>query len=164
MIDYVGLGSNVGDRDAMLRAALEQLEGLPQTSLLKVSAFYETEPVGVVDQPWFLNAVVQLDSDLSPGQLMWNLLRIERGLGRIRRDRRGPRTIDLDLLLAGDLVLDEPGLIVPHPELLQRAFALVPLVEIEPQLVHPVTGETLLQHLARLGSGQTVHRASGEPQ
>jgi 2-amino-4-hydroxy-6-hydroxymethyldihydropteridine diphosphokinase len=153
----------VGDREAILRMALEQLAQLPSTTLTKVSSFYETEPVGVSGQAWYLNAVAQLDTDLEPGQLMWNLQRAERALGRTRRERWGPRTIDLDLLLAGDLVVEEPGLQVPHPELLNRAFALVPLVEIDPLLVHPVTGETLLQHLARLGSGQTVHRASGEP-
>jgi 2-amino-4-hydroxy-6-hydroxymethyldihydropteridine diphosphokinase len=147
----------------MLRLALEQLATLPSTALTKVSSFYETEPVGVSDQPWYLNAVAQLDTDLTPGQLMWNLQRVERALGRVRRERWGPRTIDLDLLLAGDGVIDEPGLKVPHPELLNRAFVLVPLVEIDPLLVHPVTGETLLQQLARLGSGQSVHRASGEP-
>jgi 2-amino-4-hydroxy-6-hydroxymethyldihydropteridine diphosphokinase len=164
VIDYVGLGSNMGDREAMLRAALDQLALMPSTDLGKVSAFYETEPIGVKDQPWFLNAVAQLDTDLTPGQVVWNLQRIERQLGRVRHERWGPRTIDLDLLLAGDLVIEESGLVVPHPELLQRAFALVPLVEIDPMLVHPVTGETLLRHLANLGSGQTVHRASGEPQ
>jgi 2-amino-4-hydroxy-6-hydroxymethyldihydropteridine diphosphokinase len=163
VIAYVGLGSNTGDREAMLRAALEHLENLPQTALAKVSAFYETEPVGSVEQPWFLNAVAQLDTDLSPGQVMWNLQRIERSLGRVRAERRGPRSIDLDLLLADDLVIDEPGLIVPHPELVNRAFVLVPLVELEPQLVHPVTHETLMQHLSRLGSVQTVHRATGDP-
>ena len=163
MIAYVGLGSNVGDREAMLRAALDQLAALPSTALTRVSSVYETEPVGVSDQPWFLNAVAQLDTDLSPGQLMWNLQRVERSLGRVRRERWGPRTIDLDLLLAGNLVIEDLGLKVPHPELLNRTFALVPLVEIDPLLVHPVTGETLLQHLARLGSGKTVHRASGEP-
>ncbi len=163
MIVYVGLGSNVGDREAMLRAALEQLAAMPATDLAKVSAFYETEPVGRTDQPWFLNAVARIDTDLTPGQVVWNLQRIERALGRVRRERWGPRTIDLDLLLADDLVLEEPGLILPHPELLNRAFALVPLVELEPTLVHPVSGETLLQHLARLGTVQTVHRASGEP-
>ena len=163
MIVYIGLGSNVGDREAMLRAALEQLENLPQTALSKVSSFYETEPLGATDQPWYLNAVAQLDTDLTPGQVMWNLQRVERALGRVRSERWGPRSIDLDLLLADQLVIDEPGLSVPHPEMLNRAFVLVPLVEIEPQLVHPVTGETLLQHLARLGSVQTVHRATGEP-
>lgn len=163
MIDYVGLGSNVGDRDAMLRAALDELARMPATVLGKVSAFYETEPVGVADQPWFLNAVAQLDTELTPGQVMWNLQRIERALGRVRHERWGPRTIDLDLLLADALVVDEPGLQLPHPELLNRAFVLVPLVEIDPLLVHPVSGETLLRHLARLGSGQSVHRASGEP-
>jgi 2-amino-4-hydroxy-6-hydroxymethyldihydropteridine diphosphokinase len=147
----------------MLRAAIEHLENLPQTALSKISAFYETEPVGTIDQPWFLNAVAQLDTDLSPGQVMWNLQRIERSLGRVRKERWGPRSIDLDLLLAGDLVIDEPGLTVPHPELVNRAFVLVPLLEIEPSLVHPGTHETLTQHLARLGSVQTVHRATGDP-
>ena len=164
MIAYVGLGSNLGDREAMLRLAIEQLAALPSTALIKVSSFYETQPVGVTGQPWFLNAVAQLDTDLAPGQLMWNLQRVERALGRVRQERWGPRTIDLDLLLAGNEVIDEPGLKVPHPELLQRAFVLVPLVEIDPLLVHPVTGETLLKQLARLGSVQTVHRASAEPQ
>jgi len=163
VIAYVGLGSNMGDREAMLRAALDQLAQLPLTAVMRVSSVYETEPVGVSDQPWFLNAVSQLETDLTPGQLMWNLQRVERALGRVRRVHWGPRTIDLDLLLAGPWVIDEPGLKLPHPELLNRAFALVPLVEIDPLLVHPVTGETLLQHLARLGSSKTVHRASGDP-
>ena len=163
MIVYVGLGSNVGDREAPLRAALDQLAAMPDTELVATSSFYETEPVGSIDQPWFLNAVASLDTDLPPGQVLWNLQRIERALGRVRAERWGPRTLDLDLLLAGDRVIEEPGLVVPHPELLNRAFALVPLVELDNRLVHPVTGETLLQHLAHLGSGHTVHRATGGP-
>jgi len=163
MIVWIGLGSNTGDRDAMLRAAIEQLAAMPATELASVSSFYETEPVGPVEQPWFLNAAAKIDTELTAGQVLWNLQRIERGLGRVRREKWGPRTIDLDLLLADDVVIEEPGLEVPHPELLNRAFALVPLVELDPTLVHPVTGETLQQHLAQLGSGHTVHRASGGP-
>ena len=163
MIAYVGLGSKGGDREAMLRAALDQLADMPSTALARVSSFYETEPLGTVDQPWFLNAVAELDSDLSPGQVMWNLQRIERGLGRVRNERWGPRTIDLDLLLVDEGVIEEPGLTLPHPELLNRAFVLVPLIEIDPLLKHPVSGETLVQHLAKLGDRHAVNRAPTEP-
>lgn len=147
---YVGLGSNLGDREATIRAALEALAALPDTALLRASSLYDTEPVGETEQPDFLNAVAELDTGLAPHQLLWNLMLIEKRLGRVRATRWGPRTIDLDLLLAGDLVLDEPELQVPHPELTRRSFVLVPLVELDPMLRHPITGETLLHHLSRL--------------
>ena len=161
MIAYVGLGSNLGDREALIRAAIESLGRLPDTTVTRVSSLYETEPVGGVDQPWFLNAVAQLDTALEPRQLLWNLLRIERALGRVRAQRHGPRSIDLDLLIAGDHLVDDPDLKLPHPELLQRAFVLVPLVELDPLLVHPVTGDTVLAHLSRLGSRPAVRRTAG---
>jgi len=160
VIAYVGLGSNLGDRDAQIHAAIEQLAALPDTRVTKVSSIYETEPVGEVEQPWFLNAVARLETELAPRQLLWNLLRIECALGRVRRQRRGPRTIDLDLLLCDDLVVDEPGIRLPHPELSHRGFVLVPLVELDPMLVHPVAGETLLAQLARLGKGPSIRRTS----
>jgi len=157
---FVGLGSNLGEREPMIRLALEALSRLPGTRLVKASSLYDTEPVGEVDQPNFLNAVAQLDTELTARQLLWNLLLIEKRLGRVRTQRWGPRTIDLDLLLHGSLVLDEPELTVPHPELTARSFVLVPLVELDPLLVHPVTGETLLHHLSRLNTRPPVKRGS----
>jgi 2-amino-4-hydroxy-6-hydroxymethyldihydropteridine diphosphokinase len=147
---FVGLGSNLGEREAMIRAALEELSHLPDSTLERASSLYDTEPVGETEQPNFLNAVAELETELSARQLLWNLLLIEKRLGRVRTRRWGPRSIDLDLLLYGDEVLDEPDLRVPHPELLHRSFVLVPLVELDPLVVHPVTGETLLAHLSRL--------------
>ena len=149
---FVGLGSNLGERESMIRLALDDLARLPSTTLVRASSLYDTEPVGDAEQPNFLNAVAQLETGLTARQLLWNLLLIERRLGRARTRRWGPRVIDLDLLLHGDEVLDEPDLKVPHPELIRRSFVLVPLVELDPLVVHPVTGETLLAHLSRLHS------------
>jgi 2-amino-4-hydroxy-6-hydroxymethyldihydropteridine diphosphokinase len=149
---FVGLGSNLGEREAMIRAALEELARLPETTLERASSLYDTEPVGETQQPNFLNAVAQIETGLTARQLLWNLLLIEKRLGRVRTRRWGPRSIDLDLLLYGSEVVDEPDLRVPHPELLRRSFVLVPLVELDPLVVHPVTGETLLAHLSRLHS------------
>jgi 2-amino-4-hydroxy-6-hydroxymethyldihydropteridine diphosphokinase len=157
---FVGLGSNLGEREAMIRMALDDLARLPHTRLVRASSLYDTEPVGEIDQPNFLNAVAQLDTELTARQLLWNLLLVEKRLGRVRHQRWGPRTIDLDLLLYGGLVLDEPDLKVPHPELLKRSFVLVPLVELDPLLVHPVSGETLLHHLSLLHERPPVRRGS----
>jgi 2-amino-4-hydroxy-6-hydroxymethyldihydropteridine diphosphokinase len=159
---YVGLGSNLGERETMIRLALEQLATLPETDLGRVSSLYDTTPVGDLEQPNFLNAVAGVETDLTARQLLWNLLLIERRLGRVRspQARYGPRTIDLDLLLYGDQVIDEPELTVPHPELARRAFVLVPLVELEPTLVHPVLGDTMVALLARLKARPPVKRMS----
>ncbi len=157
---FVGLGANLGEREAMIRQALEALSKLPQTTLVKASSLYDTEPVGEVDQPNFLNAVAQIDTELTPRQLLWNLFLIEKRLGRVRTHRWGPRTIDLDLLLYGGLVVEEPDLTVPHPELARRSFVLVPLVELDPLLVHPVTGETLVHLLSRLNTRPPVKRGT----
>jgi 2-amino-4-hydroxy-6-hydroxymethyldihydropteridine diphosphokinase len=138
---YVGLGANLGDRSAMLRAALEQLAAEPGVSLVAVSSVRETDPVGPVDQPRFLNAAAALDTELSPRELLDRLLGIERRLGRMREGPRfGPRTIDLDLLLYGEERLDEPSLELPHPRLHERLFALEPLFELDPSLVVPGHG------------------------
>ena len=157
---FIGLGSNLGERESMIRLALEDLSRLPATRLVRASSLYDTEAVGEVDQPNFLNAVAQLDTELDPRRLLWNLMLIERRLGRVRTRRWGPRTIDLDLLLYGNLVLDEPDLRVPHPELSLRSFVLVPLVELDPLLTHPVTGETLLHLLSRLNTRPPVKRGT----
>lgn len=132
---YVGLGANLGDREATIRAALAALPGVVGVSTLR-----ETEPVGVVDQPPFLNGAAALETELGPRELLDVLLAVERDLGRERRERWGPRTIDLDLLLYGDETIDEPGLTVPHPRLHERRFALEPLLELAPDLVVPARG------------------------
>ena len=157
---FVGLGSNLGDREGQIRLALDALRHIADTRVVRVSSIYDSEPVGEVHQPNFLNAVAQLDTQLSARQLLWNLQLIERRLGRVRAQRWGPRTIDLDLLLFGDLLLDEPDLKIPHPELTRRAFVLVPLVELDPLLVHPESGETLIQILTRLDPRPLVKRSS----
>ena len=150
---YVGLGANLGDRSAMLRAALEQLAAEPGVSLVAASSVRETDPVGPVDQPRFLNAAAALDTELSPRELLDRLLGIERRLGRTREGPRfGPRTIDLDLLLYGEEWLDEPGLELPHPRLHERLFALEPLFELDPSLVVPGHG-ALSEIIAGLQSG-----------
>ena len=157
---FIGLGSNLGEREAMIRLALDDLARLPATTLVRASSLYDTEPAGEVDQPNFLNAVAQIDTELTARQLLWNLLLIEKRLGRVRTKRWGPRTIDLDLLLYGQMVVEETDLRVPHPELTRRSFVLVPLVELDPLLVHPVTGDTLLSHLSRLGARPPVKRGT----
>jgi 2-amino-4-hydroxy-6-hydroxymethyldihydropteridine diphosphokinase len=138
---YVGLGANLGDREAMLRSALELLEAEPGIELVAVSKLRDTDPVGIADQPRFLNAAAAVETDLSPRELLDRLLGIERRLGRTREGPRfGPRTIDLDLLLYGDEQIDEPGLEVPHPRLHERLFALEPLADLDPDLVVPGRG------------------------
>jgi 2-amino-4-hydroxy-6-hydroxymethyldihydropteridine diphosphokinase len=138
---YVGLGANLGDREAALRRALELLRASPGVEVAGVSAFRETDPVGYADQPSFLNAAAALDTTLSPRELLDLLLEVELELGRTRDGPRfGPRTIDLDLLLHGDSEIDEPGLTVPHPRLHERRFALEPLAELDPSLAVPRRG------------------------
>jgi 2-amino-4-hydroxy-6-hydroxymethyldihydropteridine diphosphokinase len=138
---YIGLGANLGDRSATIRAAVEQLRREAGVAVVAVSSVRETDPVGLVDQPRFLNAAVAIDTELGPRELLDRLLGIERRLGRTRTGPRfGPRTIDLDLLLYGGEQVDEPGLEVPHPRLHERLFALEPLLELDPSLVVPGRG------------------------
>jgi 2-amino-4-hydroxy-6-hydroxymethyldihydropteridine diphosphokinase len=147
---YVGLGANLGDREASLRAAVAALSATEGIQVIAVSAFRETDPVDYLDQPRFLNGAAAVDTTLAPRALLDALLAVERSLGRTREGPRfGPRTIDLDLLLYGDESIDEPGLTVPHPRLHERAFALEPLAELDPGLVVPGHGplETLLRNL-----------------
>jgi len=155
-IAYLSLGSNLGDRAANLRAALEQLQAAGR--LLAVSALYETQPVDVPDQPWFLNCVAAIETDKRPRELLESALRIEAEMGRLRMRDRGARNIDIDVLLFGDSVVDEPGLKIPHPAMQRRRFVLEPLVEIAPSARHPVLGGTARELLAALADGQTVRR------
>ena len=135
---YVGVGANLGDREATIRAAIDALPGI-----VGVSELRETDPVGIVDQPAFLNGAVALETKLAPRDLLDALLAVERDLGRERRERWGPRTIDLDLLLYGDETIDEPGLTVPHPRLHERRFALEPLLDLDPELAIPGRGRVI---------------------
>ncbi len=140
---YIGLGANLGDRQANVQQALRELAILPTIELVKVSSLYETAPVGVVDQPSFLNQVAAVRTSLSPQALLSALLHIENQMGRTRTVRWGPRVIDMDLLLYGDAQIALPGLTVPHPRLRERAFAMVPLAEIAPDLALPEDGKTV---------------------
>ena len=141
---YVGLGANVGPREETLRQAVELLATEDGVEVVGVSTLRETDPVGVVDQPRFLNGAVAVETTLSARELLDVLLRVERTLGRVRDGTRwGPRTIDLDLLVFADEVVDEPGLRVPHPRLQERGFALEPLAELDPGLVIPGAGRVL---------------------
>jgi len=135
---YVGLGSNLGDREATLLRALELLAAEPGLTVAAVSEFRDTEPVGYIEQPRFLNGVAAVDTELSARELLDRLLGVERSLGRRRNGPRfGPRTVDLDLLLYGDATIDEAGLSVPHPRLGERRFVLEPLAELDPALTLP---------------------------
>jgi 2-amino-4-hydroxy-6-hydroxymethyldihydropteridine diphosphokinase len=140
-IAYVGIGSNLGERDATIRDALALIAADPELEVEAVSSIRETDPVDVIDQPRFLNGALRLTTELAPGPLLERLLAVEQQLGRVRSgERYGPRTIDLDLLLYGDEIVDEPGLRVPHPRLAERRFVLEPLAELDPGLVVPGLG------------------------
>lgn len=153
---YIGLGANLGEREAMLREAVRRLESLGRVTA--VSSLYETAPVGFLDQPMFLNAVVALETTLEPGPMVQRLLEIEKALGRTRTFRNAPRTLDLDLLLLGDLVLGTPNVTLPHPRLHDRAFVLAPLAEIAPAAMHPRLQQTAADLLAALPGNTDVQR------
>jgi 2-amino-4-hydroxy-6-hydroxymethyldihydropteridine diphosphokinase len=162
---YLGLGSNLGDRSGLLAQALDALrrEGI---EVLRVSSIYESDPVGPIrEQPTFLNAVAELRTELEPDTLLSLCLEIEGSLGRVRdRDRdKGPRTIDLDLLLAEDAICRSPRLELPHPALTERAFVLGPLLELEPRLADPRDGRPLAEHLARVAEAQPLRRIGPLP-
>jgi 2-amino-4-hydroxy-6-hydroxymethyldihydropteridine diphosphokinase len=160
-VAYLSLGSNLGDRAANLRAALAQLK--EAGSLRAVSSLYETQPVDVPDQPWFLNCVAAIETGKTPRQLLRFVLSIEAALGRFRLHDKGPRKIDIDVLLFGDRVLEEPGLIIPHPTMQRRRFVLEPLAEIAPEARHPVLKKTARELLAALDNSQIVRRVEDNP-
>ena len=137
---FIALGSNLSDPAGQLRSALCALDKLPDTRLVRQSSFYRNPPEGGLDQPAFVNAVVEIETRISPRALLDRLLEIERDHGRVRGYPNAPRTLDLDIALYGDSVIQEPGLTIPHPRMMERVFVLVPLAEIAPDAVVPGKG------------------------
>jgi 2-amino-4-hydroxy-6-hydroxymethyldihydropteridine diphosphokinase len=153
---YLSLGSNIGDRALHLLEAIQHLKKLG--TVLAVSSFYETEPVEFTEQRWFLNCVVLLETEKMPRQLLKAVLDLERNMGRTRRQHKGPRTIDIDILLFGNSVLETSGLTIPHPALHQRRFVLEPLAEIAIEKRHPVFNKTIRELRDALPPGQAVRK------
>jgi len=145
---YLSLGSNLGDRQGNLEAALEKLAAR-DLLIERVSSVYETEPLDTTGQRWFLNLALEAATDLFPMQLLWRIAKVEQALGRVRTVPNGPRTIDIDILLYSRAVIHSPALEVPHPRLAQRRFVLAPLAELAPDLRHPVTRRTVREMLDR---------------
>ncbi len=159
---WIGIGANVGDRLASIRAALAELDALRSTRVSRVSSVYDTAPWGVTDQARFLNAVAEIETALEPRALLDELMAIEARCGRVRHERWGPRTIDLDILLFDERVMESDALRLPHPRLAQRAFVLVPLAELAPDLVVPALGATVGGLLATLGDDALDVRRAGD--
>ena len=153
---YLSLGSNLGDRETHLRDGIQRLRVVGRVQ--STSSLYETQPVEFTDQPWFLNYAVALETSSTPTQLMQQLLEIERAMGRRRLQKKGPRTIDLDVLLFGDVVVNTAELTIPHPAMQDRRFVLEPLAEIAPDAIHPVLKKTVRELLSELPAGQSVLR------
>jgi 2-amino-4-hydroxy-6-hydroxymethyldihydropteridine diphosphokinase len=153
----IALGANLGDKLAMLRAAIERISSLG--AIIKVSSVYETDPVGYFDQPAFYNAVLLLETNLGPETIMAELLKIEAELGRVRTFANAPRAIDLDLLLYGDEIRDMPALTLPHPRMHERGFVLVPLAEIAPNMIHPQLHKCVAELLESLPDSEGVNVA-----
>lgn len=151
---YLSLGSNLGDRLANLNTAIDSLRKLG--SVRAISSIYETEPVEFTSQPWFLNGAAELETELSSEQLLQETLKIEQRMGRIRDQAKGPRSIDIDILLIGDQQIDSEDLTIPHPALHLRRFVLEPLAEIAPQALHPVLKKTIFQLKNELPPGPVV--------
>ncbi len=159
-VAYLSLGSNVGNREATLTEALRLLEA-PDLRLVRVSSVYETEPLDLRDQPWFLNLAAQIETDLFPRQLLSRTQKVERELGRKRAAPKGPRAIDIDIVLYGDAVIRTPALTVPHPRMAGRRFVLEPLAELAPGLRHPVLRSTISE-LLQATRGQVARRVAFE--
>ena len=155
---YLGLGSNVGEREQMLQAAIDRLQS-PELRITRVSSVYETEPQGLHNQRWFLNLVVEAQTELFPRQLLARIVKIERELGRRRVVENGPRTIDIDILFFGNAVMQTAELTIPHPRFAGRRFVLEPMAELKPELRDPVSGRTMRELLAET-AGQSVRKVA----
>lgn len=158
---FLGLGSNLGDREQFIERAIALLSKTSGIELMGKASLYEAEPVGYEDQPWFLNTVIEIRTRLSPKDLLARLHEIECQLGRQPGERWGPREIDLDILLYGERVMDELDLMIPHPELHKRRFVLLPFVEIAPRVIHPQLAKTMEQLLQALDDPKGVILSRG---
>jgi 2-amino-4-hydroxy-6-hydroxymethyldihydropteridine diphosphokinase len=158
---YLGLGSNLGRREEMLQAAIAELQA-PDLRILRTSPVYETEPREMLQQPWFLNLVVEAETSLFPRMLVARTAGVERKLGRKRMVAKGPRIIDIDILLYGNAVVNTLELVIPHPRLAERRFVLAPLADLAPDLRHPVNRRTMRELLAAT-AGQGVRRVDWQP-
>lgn len=156
VVSYLGLGSNVGDRLAYLQSAVEKLASSQSIQVVKLSPVYQTEPVGYVAQEDFYNMVVEIRTSLAAGELLSEVKRIESELGRIESNHKGPRTIDIDILLYGDVPIVQHKLTVPHPLMIEREFVLRPLLDIAPQAIIPTLNITIEEALARIDSHKRV--------
>ena len=157
---YLSLGSNVGNREANLRQAISRLGTIGRVQ--KVSSFYETEPVEFVAQPWFLNCALALETEKMPKQLLSSILQIEQEMGRRREKKKGPRTIDIDILLFGSSVIDTKDLTIPHPAMHERRFVLEALAEIAPEQRHPIFKRTVRELREALPAGPSVRKINSQ--
>ncbi len=157
---FIGLGSNLDHPEWQVQTALHEIDEIPDVELVKVSSQYQTAPVGIIDQPRFINAVAQIETTLSPHDLLRQLLDIEQRHARVRQEKNGPRTLDLDILIFNDLCIDDGKLTTPHPRMHERAFVLVPLLEIAPDVQIPGKGYAQ-EFLSRMG-GSGVHRVGDQ--
>jgi len=155
-IIYLGLGSNLGDREKNLNRALKELKNLKSVEVMKRSSIYEAEPVGFKDQRWFLNAVIKIKTKLPPLSLFYLLKGVEKKMGRIKGKRWGPRKIDLDILLYDSVIMNDEKLILPHPQMHKRRFVLIPLIELGTRLKHPVLKLTPKRLLGKIEKSQKV--------
>jgi 2-amino-4-hydroxy-6-hydroxymethyldihydropteridine diphosphokinase len=158
-IAYIGIGSNMGKSQGNCREAIETIGALDECSIISVSGFYLTEPVGVEAQDWYVNSVVSMSTAMPAQDLLKTLLQVEKDMGRVRIEKWGPRIIDLDLLLYGDELLDDEGIKVPHPLMHLRKFVMAPMTELAPELIHPALGKTMAELYGEIeGESQVIKR------
>ena len=155
---YIGIGSNLGIPEENCTKAIEKISSTKDIKIISKSSFYQTAPIGNIEQDWFINSAIKIDTQLTPRELLSALLSIESEMGRIRKEKWGPRLIDLDLLFYDNLILNQEGITLPHPEIQKRKFVLVPLNEIAENLTHPIQKKTIKTLLQELSDGAEVKK------